>query len=478
MSEELIFEQSEDEAPVLESFDDIVYSDLQAIDPDDIPDEVHVERNPFVLGKVRGPFFGPVGVLNGNGRIYLPTVPTQGIIDSPYTKQMMNNKTLLGECHHPGDKRGSVWLDEACISITKLWMEGNMLYGEADILDTPKGRIVWSLVKYGSKLGVSARAGGKGVRGTYMGQKGDIIKPENYDFKTFDVVLNPGFAPARPTFTAEEGESMDAVCSEGLHDELMNLLSEGKVDKGLLRCYIDYCEDESLKDLLPMLEETATDCSEDTSLNAELQNLSEENERLAKECQRLSQLADALREECMSNDSGSAAEVVEELINNGLCSLSKNYLYEDQVNELMELSEDFKKQNFEMQSKLSAYERHFEELEQSRDAYAEDLATLTEDYGVLEQKYNTLYEENCGLKNQVSNLMQRSKGLEEELTEFQEHEEARLAALEEERVKREQPKLKIRNKVDLSASIVECTTGEPATLSEESVKRRALIDSI
>jgi len=45
--------------------------------------------------------------------------------------------------------------------VTKLWQEGNLVYGKAKILNTPVGNVVKSLIMEGVQLGVSSRALGK-----------------------------------------------------------------------------------------------------------------------------------------------------------------------------------------------------------------------------------------------------------------------------------------------------------------------------
>ena len=92
------------------------------------------------------------------------------------------------------------------LNITNLWLneDGTVLLGKADILDTPNGRIIQTLVDYGSSLGVSARASGK------VNKVEDRLEvdEESYSFKTFDFVTNPGFVTSR---VVEVNESMEDI---------------------------------------------------------------------------------------------------------------------------------------------------------------------------------------------------------------------------------------------------------------------------
>lgn len=70
-------------------------------------------------------------------------------------------------------------------------------YGKFNILDTPCGRIVYTLAKAGYKLGVSSR--GNGDYDEYTGE----VDPETYDFTCFDVVLLPAVKSARMNLVTE-----------------------------------------------------------------------------------------------------------------------------------------------------------------------------------------------------------------------------------------------------------------------------------
>ena len=149
---------------------------------------------------VEGVGMGPFGETNRNERVYPVEVATEAILQSPYVKEMMKNKTLLGEPHHPKD-RNEIWFDQVALSIVDMWMseDNKYLMIKADILDTEKGRILKTLIDYGSTIGISARASGKTRK-----KNGKLeVMPEEYHFKTFDAVTNPGFAEARLTPVSE-----------------------------------------------------------------------------------------------------------------------------------------------------------------------------------------------------------------------------------------------------------------------------------
>ena len=69
--------------------------------------------------------------------------------------------------------------------------------GKFNILDTPCGRIVYTLAKAGFRLGVSSR--GNGDYDEYTGE----VDPDSYDFTCFDVVVLPAVKDARMKLVTE-----------------------------------------------------------------------------------------------------------------------------------------------------------------------------------------------------------------------------------------------------------------------------------
>jgi hypothetical protein len=106
----------------------------------------------------------------------------------------LESKTLLGELDHPED-RLEVLAGEACIVMTdyRIDDEEGVIYAGFDILDTPRGKILKSLLDYGCVMGVSSRGQGDITNTT----NGEVVDEDTYDFACFDVVTTPAVAKAR-----------------------------------------------------------------------------------------------------------------------------------------------------------------------------------------------------------------------------------------------------------------------------------------
>lgn len=119
--------------------------------------------------------------LNQNGRIYPRAILEREIIN--YQKFIRENRAL-GECDHPDTS--VVELKNASHIVREARMEGDTVYGTVELLDTPSGKILQSLIESGVTLGISSR----GVGSTRQ-QDGNTIVQEDFQLICFDIVSEP-----------------------------------------------------------------------------------------------------------------------------------------------------------------------------------------------------------------------------------------------------------------------------------------------
>ena len=148
-----------------------------------------------ILGVLEGPvadFMHPTR----NGREYSEQL-WENVLKNPIVKEQFENGGIPGELDHPKDR------DEVCSEKIAVLMpeppvkKNGEYWGKFDILDTPCGRIVYTLAKAGYRLGVSSR--GNGDFDEYTGE----VDPDSYDFTCFDVVLLPAVKNARMNLVTE-----------------------------------------------------------------------------------------------------------------------------------------------------------------------------------------------------------------------------------------------------------------------------------
>lgn len=133
--------------------------------------------------------------VNRNNRIYSKKLVEDRILNNPTIKEALKNKSMLGEGGHP-ETRVEISYPDVALCVEKLWIPNdskNLLWGRFAILDTPVGRILETLVRYGSSIGISARA----ITDSIERDGHEIISETTYDLITFDAVPDPGFKCAR-----------------------------------------------------------------------------------------------------------------------------------------------------------------------------------------------------------------------------------------------------------------------------------------
>ena len=93
--------------------------------------------------------------LNQNGRVYPKEVLEREIEN--YQKLIRENRAL-GECDHPDTS--VVELKNCSHIVREAYMDGDDVYGVIELLDTPTGKILQSLVEAGVTTGISSRGVG------------------------------------------------------------------------------------------------------------------------------------------------------------------------------------------------------------------------------------------------------------------------------------------------------------------------------
>lgn len=149
-----------------------------------------------ILGVLEGPvadFINPTR----NGRHYGEQL-WENVFNNDIIKEQFSNGGILGELDHPKD-RDDICTEKVAIIMPELPVKNkNGEYiGKFNILDTPCGRIVYTLAKAGFRLGVSSR--GNGDYDEYTGE----VDPDSYDFTCFDVVVLPAVKDARMKLVTE-----------------------------------------------------------------------------------------------------------------------------------------------------------------------------------------------------------------------------------------------------------------------------------
>lgn len=151
--------------------------------------------------------------VNQNGRIYPRAILEREIRN--YQKFIQENRAL-GECDHPDSS--VVELKNVSHIIREAYLEGDTVYGSVELLDTPCGKILQSLVESGVKLGISSR----GVGSTKRQGEYNIVQ-DDFQLICWDFVSEPSTPGA---FVMREGKEL--IAEEDLNSFFNN---SDKVDR-------------------------------------------------------------------------------------------------------------------------------------------------------------------------------------------------------------------------------------------------------
>lgn len=176
------------------------------------------------LMTIRG-IFGRANEFNNNNRRY-----PKSILEREVNKlqPLIQEKRLLGECEHPD--RSNVSLMNASHLITKLSWQGDVLIGEAKLLNTPNGKVAQQLIKDGVKIGVSSR--GLGTLKECKEFPGKFEVNEDFRAVTFDLVADPSTNGAFPGLVTESTQKvLERTKKEVAAQNLMLKLFEAKMQE-------------------------------------------------------------------------------------------------------------------------------------------------------------------------------------------------------------------------------------------------------
>jgi len=158
---------------------------------------------------------GPIqkaNTLNQNGRIYPRHILEREVMN--YQKLIQENRAM-GECDHPDSS--VVELKNVSHVVKEAYMQGDIVFGSIEILDTPSGKIIQSLIESGVTLGISSR----GVGSTQKQGTTQIVQ-DDFQLICFDMVSEPSTPGA---FVLKEGKRV------AQHDVDKNFNKSDRIDR-------------------------------------------------------------------------------------------------------------------------------------------------------------------------------------------------------------------------------------------------------
>jgi len=129
---------------------------------------------------------------NQNGRVYPRSVLGEAVKN---LQEAVSHRKIMGEFDHPPDAK--IHLDRVSHLITKVWLEGKYVYGQAEVLqDMPMGSALAALLRSNVQVGISSRGvGDMSIVNEGMDDEHYVVQ-DGYEFVTWDVVGEPSVQEA------------------------------------------------------------------------------------------------------------------------------------------------------------------------------------------------------------------------------------------------------------------------------------------
>jgi len=169
-------------------------------------------KNPSSPVTLRDKLLQKANIKNHNGRIYPREVLFREV--NKYA-EFVRDRRALGELDHPDSP--IVELKNVSHLITDIYMKGDEVRGHLEILNTPPGQILKSLIQQGVKIGISSRGIGS------LQQEADInIVQDDFELIAFDAVSSP----STPGAYLVEGLRHEVDKFNGLRNILHGILKD------------------------------------------------------------------------------------------------------------------------------------------------------------------------------------------------------------------------------------------------------------
>ena len=213
----------------------VSFQDIEVLEEDVIVEG----KKPQKHYKLKGPFL-EAEIKNKNGRIYPQELIVREV--NTFVIEKIGKNRAVGECDHPDSPQ--INLDRISHVIESLVMEKNLGIGVARIIDTPKGRILETLVKEGILLGMSTRG---------VGSLEEETVKDDFNLITIDAVLDQS-APAavvegvlenKEYIIGADGEITEVLARayETLEAKVKKRYSRNTVSKNGLHYLMDFLQD-------------------------------------------------------------------------------------------------------------------------------------------------------------------------------------------------------------------------------------------
>lgn len=138
-----------------------------------------------------------IGEKNANDRVYSKEL-WEKVLANEHICEKIQVRTLFGQAEHPAETQSDLQLTSHII--TKMWVDEstNKVMQEMEILNTPCGKIIHTLLEAGCMVGVSTRAEGELEEITESDESYFNVLMDTYNYVTTDFTADPSTFDVSP----------------------------------------------------------------------------------------------------------------------------------------------------------------------------------------------------------------------------------------------------------------------------------------
>lgn len=360
-----------------------------------------------VIGTLKG-IFADMNHPTRNGRQYSKACWEQAL-NSDDIKEKLETRTMFGELDHPAERLETLQ-ERAAIITTKLEMNNKdgLVMGEADILDTPFGRILKTFIDAGVKVGISSRGAGEETIKEGVNQ----IVPDTFYLETFDIVSMPAVKSARLSLVESKNRN---IITEAFVREIKTAKSNNEINE-----LLEYAKNKNVANFA-QLQEEANNVKNSFGENNILPE-NEEGDNIDVSSEVISQLEEelnvsntkyesleALCEKMKKHSINNVKELKEcKLVNEQLTKQLEDFIKEKDIT-ITQL-ESYKTSNKFLKSKLSESTMKVESLQK-------EINDKISEAKIIKKSLETESKENSNeLKCQINSLKDENSSLVEQLS--------------------------------------------------------------
>ena len=178
-----------------------------------------------------------IGEKNRNNRMYEKSVWDK-VLEDKDIQEKLTNKSLFFHAEHPTTTQSNTEKVAGVVTALELNEAEKKVYAIMEVLDTPYGHIVDTLLRAGCGIGVSTRADGELEEAVdESGSKYSRVVPESYRFVTVDFTADPSSYGSELPLTVER--DVVSIIKTGLDDSKIDreyasvLLNEIKIPEAV-----------------------------------------------------------------------------------------------------------------------------------------------------------------------------------------------------------------------------------------------------